>query len=150
MKITCDRELLLPAFQAAATVAPSRSPKPILTNVKLDVTDAGGMLMATDLEVGIRLSVPGLEVEQGGSVVLPVARFGSILRESSDDKLRIETTERGTTVRGDRSEFKLNSENPDEFPTVATFKEEKYHELPARLLKELIRRTIFATDTESS
>ncbi len=150
MKITCDREQLLPAFQAAATVAPSRSPKAILQNVKLEVTDSGGILMATDMEVGIRLQVPGLDVAQGGSVVLPVGRFGSILRESSDDKLRIETTERGTTVKGDRSEFKLNAENPDEFPSVAGFQEERYHELPARLLKELIRRTIFATDTESS
>jgi DNA polymerase-3 subunit beta len=150
MKITCDREQFLPAFQAAATVAPNRSPKAILQNVKLDVTDAGGILMATDQEVGIRLSVAGLEIAQGGSVVLPVGRFGSILRESSDDKLRIETTDRGTIVKGDRSEFKLNAENPDEFPTVATFNEEKYHEIPARLLKELIRRTIFATDVESS
>lgn len=150
MKITCDREQLWPAFQAAATVAPSRSPKPILQNVRLDVTEAGGILMATDMEVGIRLNVPGLEVSKPGSVVLPVARFGSILRESSDDKLKLETTDRGTTVKGDRSEFKLNAENPDEFPSVATFKEEKFHELPARLLKEFIRRTIFATDTESS
>jgi DNA polymerase-3 subunit beta len=150
MKISFDREQFLPAFQAAATVAPSRSPKPILQNVKLDVTESGGILMATDMEVGIRLSVPGLDVSKPGSVILPVARFGSILRESSDDKLRLETTERGTTVKGDRSEFKLNAENPEEFPSVATFKEEKYHELPARLLKEFIRRTIFATDNESS
>jgi DNA polymerase III subunit beta len=53
-------------------------------------------------------------------------------------------------VRGQRSEFKLPAENPEEFPAVADFNEEKYHELPARALRELIRRTIFATDNESS
>ena len=39
MKITCDREKLLAAFQTAAMVAPTRSPKPILQNVKLEVTE---------------------------------------------------------------------------------------------------------------
>ena len=35
MKVTCDRESLLAAFQTAAAVVPSRSPKPILQNIKL-------------------------------------------------------------------------------------------------------------------
>ena len=41
-------------------------------------------------------------------------------------------------------------QNPDEFPAVAAFDAEKCHRLPARLLRELLRRTVFATDTESS
>ena len=53
-------------------------------------------------------------------------------------------------MRGERSEFKLPAENPQEFPAVAEFNESAYHELSARLLRELIRRTIFATDNESS
>ena len=53
-------------------------------------------------------------------------------------------------MRGERSEFKLPAENPQEFPAVAEFNEKSYHELSARLLRELIRRTIFATDNESS
>ena len=150
MKITCDREHLLSAFQTAAMVAPSRSPKPILQNVKLEVTASGAMLMATDLEVGVRINVPGLEVDAPGNVILPVARFGNILRESSDEKLHIQADVEGVTVKGERSEFKLPGGNPDEFPSVVTFAEEKYHKLSARLFKELIRRTLFATDTESS
>lgn len=150
MKITCDREKLLAAFQTAATVAPSRSPKPILQNVKFEVSKESAILMATDMEVGIRIDVPGIDVTTPGSAVLPVARFGSILRENSDEKLLIEADSQGATVRGDRSEFNLPGENPDEFPTVTAFDEEKYHEIPARLFRELIRRTVFATDTESS
>ena len=150
MKITCDRESLLSAFQTAAMVAPSRSPKPILQNVKMVVSETGAILMATDMEIGIQIEVQGIQVDAAGSVIFPVARFGSILRESSDDKLLIEIDSQGVRVKGARSEFKLPSGNPDEFPSVATFKEEKYHRLTARLFKELIRRTIFATDTESS
>jgi DNA polymerase-3 subunit beta len=150
MKITCERDKILSAFQIAASVAPSRSPKPILQNVKLVVSENEAIFMATDMGLGIRIQVPGIQVELPGAAMLPVGRFGSILRESTDAKLSVEADAQGTTVRGDRSEFKLPAENPDEFPEVAAFEEEKYHELPARLLRELIRRTLFATDTESS
>jgi DNA polymerase-3 subunit beta len=150
MKITCDREKLLSSFQTTSAVVPARSPKPILQNIKLEVTGQGAMLMATDLEIGVRTEVAGVEVEVPGAAILPVSRFGSILRESTDDTLRIEADLQGTLVRGERSEFRLPAENPDEFPTVTAFSESKYHELPARLLRELIRRTVFATDAESS
>lgn len=150
MKFACERDKLLAAFQTAATVAPSRSPKPILQNVKLVANPEETTLLATDMEVAIRLEVPGIQVEASGTAVLPVARFGSILRESTDAKLMVEADEQGTVVRGERSEFRLPGENPDEFPEVASFTDESYHEVSARLLKELIRRTLFATDTESS
>lgn len=150
MKATCERERLLHGFQTTASVAPTRSPKPILQNVKLEVTAEGAMLSATDLEVGIRMEVPGFEVAAPGSAVLPISRFGPILRESSDDKLSLESDGRSTLVRGQRSEFRLPAENPDEFPAVSHFAEDKYHELPARFFREIVRRTAFATDNESS
>ena len=150
MKATCEREKLLHGFQTAASVAPTRSPKPILQNVKLEVTADCAMLSATDLEVGIRMEVPGFEVSAPGTVVLPISRFGPILRESTDEKLSLESDGRSTLVRGQRSEFRLPAENPDEFPAVSLFQEEKYHELPARFFREIVRRTAFATDNESS
>ena len=150
MKITCDREKLLSAFQTAATVAPTRSPKPILQNIKLEVSDSKAMLIATDLEVGIRIEVPGVQTEVPGSAILSTSRFGSILRESSDEQLHLEANKQGLTVRGERMEFKLLAEDPEEFPAVAAFTEKKFHEVPARLLREIIRRTLFATDSESS
>jgi DNA polymerase-3 subunit beta len=150
MKISCDREQLLQAFQTVGAVAPARSPKPILQNVKFDVTADGAWLTATDLEVGIRHAVQGIDVQAAGAVVLPVTRFGSILRESADETLHIESDGNGATIRGERSKFQLGAENPAEFPPVASFSETAYFEAPARLLRELIRRTVFATDNESS
>ena len=155
MKVTCEREPLLAAFQTAAAVVPARSPKPILQNIKLDVSDKsekGAILSATDLEIGIRIQVPGIQVQTPGSAILPLGRFGSILRESSDATLQLTSDGQSTSVKGERSQFKLPSENPQEFPAVAEFGEgeKSFHELPARLLREMIKRTIFATDSESS
>ena len=87
MKISCDREQLLHAFQ---TVAPSRRPaapsRSCRTSSSTSPAD-GATLMATDLEVGIRHAVAGVDVQAPGSFVLPVARFGSISARSTDQTL---------------------------------------------------------------
>jgi DNA polymerase-3 subunit beta len=117
------------------------------------VTAAGGKitLSATDMEVGIRLDLEqGIEIEAEGTTLLPVQRTMAILRESNDQKLSFETDQSGILVRGSRSKFRLPGSNPDEFPLVAGFDENKYHVLQTRLFREMIRRTVFATDAESS
>jgi DNA polymerase-3 subunit beta len=151
MKITCQRESLTNAFALAASIAPARSPKEILQNVK--VTAAGGKitLTATDMEVGIRLDLEeGVTVETEGTALLPVQRTMAILRENNDEVLEFETDESGIRVKGKRSKFKLPGSNPDEFPAVAGFDEDKYHVLPTRLFREMVKRTVFATDSDSS
>lgn len=149
MKIVCDRKQLSDAFATAAMVAPSRSPKAILQNVKLEAIEQGAQLMASDLEFSVRLNVPQVQVSRGGAIVLPVARFNSILRESTAEKLTIEANDRGIVVKADRSEFRFPTINADEFPSVPHFKDEKYHVVAAPLFRQIVQRTEFATDTES-
>jgi DNA polymerase-3 subunit beta len=151
MKITCQRDSLTSAFALAASIAPTRSPKEILQNVK--VTASGGKLTltATDMEVGIRLEMDeNIDIETEGTALLPVQRTMAILRESNDETLTLETDDSGIRVLGSHSKFRLPGSNPDEFPNVSGFDEEKYHVIPTRLLREMIRRTVFATDSETS
>ena len=98
MKVQCSREALSHAFQTASSVVPSRSPKPILQNVKFEASAAGGVLSATDLDVGIRMTVPGIEVDAPGTAVLPKERFGSILRESIDEVMAFKQRGGGAIV----------------------------------------------------
>lgn len=150
MKLDCEREKLLQAFQLASAAAPTRSPKPVLQNVKLEAIGERAELIGTDLELGVRVEVPGVTIEAPGKALLPLGRFGSILRETTDATLRLESDGLSTLVRGERSEFRLMAPDPAEFPSVESFGDEQYQELPARAFRELIRRTVFATDNESS
>ena len=148
MKVSFARERLASAFGHAAAVAPQRSPKAILQNVLLDASEAT-TLTATDLEIEIRLAVEDGEVQQAGRALLPVARFGAILRESLDDRLTITRDDRAVLVRGERSEFRFPAADPDEFPRVEADDDPETLELPARVFREMIRRTVFATDPTS-
>jgi DNA polymerase-3 subunit beta len=151
MKALCNREGLLAAFGMVSGVVPARSPKPILQNIKLVADgDEGSTLMATDLEVGIRHRVLGMKVEEPGAVILPTARFGSILRTSADPELAVEAGDDRLTVRGLRAEFSLPAEDATLYPEVPDFAATSYHVVAAADLRKLIRRTIFATDVEST
>ena len=150
MKISFDREKFWKVFQIAAAVAPPRSPKTILQNILLDVDKNTCVLMATDMEVGVRLQVEDVKVDSPGQAVIPVTRLSLILRESSDEELTLESTPEKTTITGAHSRFELAGQNPDEFPQVQTFEDQDYFEVSSKVLKELIRRTLFATDTDSS
>ena len=150
MKIIGNRDKLASAFQLAATIAQSKSPKEILHNVKIESTSDRSTLMATDSEAGIRIEVDGIEVLAEGKALFNVSRVGQILKESNDELLTIESDDNKILIKGQHSEFKLPSANPDEYPTVSGFEEERYHEVSARLFKEMVRRTSFATDTDST
>ncbi|QGJ70904.1 DNA polymerase III beta subunit [Planctomycetales bacterium 10988] len=150
MNLVGEREKLLSAFQMVSPVVPSRTTHPILQNIKLEADGDHGYLLASDSDISIRVKVDGLQVEEAGSVVLPTSRFGRILRESSDEQLKLKTEEKTTLIKGSRSEFRLPGEDPQEFPTIAPFAETRYHEIPAKNFREMIRRTVFATETESS
>src|SRR6516225_857015 len=149
MKAVCNREGFLSACQLAAVAVASRDVKPILKNLKAIVEPDRCTLMATDLELGIRLEVRGVQIEEPGEAILPAARLTAILRESPDEEVHLEASPDACVVRGQFNEFEMPSEEPADFPDVPPFTGDKYHELAAGQLREMIRRTIFAVAAEN-
>lgn len=151
MKALCHRDGLASALAMVSGVVPTRSPKATLQNVKLIASESSGStLFATDLEVSIRHRVLGVKIDQPGSVILPTQHFQQILRTSTDDELAIEVAGDHLVVRGQRSQFKLPTEDPDAYPDVLDFQAESYFVVSSADLRAGIRRTAFATDVEST
>jgi DNA polymerase III subunit beta len=151
MKIRCPKESLLAAVQTAAAVVPARSTKPVLTNIRFEATSNGAFISATDLELGIRVDLSGVETLAEGAVLLPSGRLGAILRESPAGTLfEIHSDGTAAVVKAPRSEFRLPVEDPLEFPAVGSFPDGPCFEVSTPLMRELVRRTVFATDNESS
>jgi len=150
MKIRFEREKLLQALQTAAAVVPTRTPKPVLENARLDCKDGECVLQATDLEVGLRCELDGVETEVPGEALLPVRLVMQTLRESREEKLQLESM--GTTVLllGSRSEFQFPTPDPLEYPEVPRFSAEAYHQVASRLFRQMIVRTAFAADPQST
>ena len=150
MKISCEREKFSQAFQLTASVAATKDVKPVLQNVKASITKKSVLLQATDTEIGIRLHLEGCENLEKGEVVLPTKMFKKMLQESNESKLLFETEQEKIHVSGAKGRmYSFPTQPADEFPDVEEFNETSYHEVTVKVLREVIRRTIFAIETEN-
>lgn len=150
MKLTCNCAALANAFQTVSGVVPSRTPKEILKNVKLEVSENEIALIGTDSEVGIRYVVTEVDTAEPGEVLLPTSRIVAILRELREESVVLESTGDTIRIKSGHSEFELPLEDPAEFPSIADFNAENYLVVEAPVIREMIRRTVFATDSEST
>lgn len=150
MKVIVDRGVLVEALNLVAGVVNIRTPKPVLTCVKL--TAKGGVLTmaATDLEAALRLSIQQVEVREEGETLVPADKFSAIVRESTDPTITLDGAADATHIRGADSHFKIFGYNVDEFPPIPAFEGDADFQIPAGHLNELISKTIFATARETS
>lgn len=153
MRVLIDRSQMLRDFGAVAGVAPSRSPRPVMQRVKLEVGMAGSpaMLMATDGELAVTIKALGVKVDSPGAVLLPPDRFAPILRScAGDDELAIEVDGSVTHIRGRASAFKLPGEDAGLFPDPPRDDAGPGWSVDPGELGRAIRRTIGCTDPDST
>ena len=150
MKVICNRGALLEALTVAGNAVASRTPKPVLTCVKVTAENDRLTIAATDLEVSIRYSDSQVQIEQAGEALLPAGHFRDIVRESVDDTLSIEIDKDTAHVKGQDSHFKIFTQPTSEFPPVPDFEGEADFEIAGGQLKQLIGQTLFAAAKEST
>jgi len=154
MKIVVKPKDFLSKFRLAASVTASTDSQPILKWVKMTAdNETGSLLQATDGDVAIWLRAD-CNIDKGGTMLLPAKRMAQILAMTSEEQLTIKYTESECTenellISGDREHYAISTFLPDEFPDIDELKATAYHEIPANALREMIRRTIFATDAEN-
>ena len=151
MKVEVNVAKFAAAYGTVAAIAPTRSPKEVLQNVKLVVDENELVLQATDMEFAARVALDdGYSVLTTGTVLLPVRWVSNVLRETTDELLTLECEDSVLHLTGLNSSFKLPTMNPDEFPNVERFDAEAFHRAEARSFAAAIKRTVFAADVETS
>jgi DNA polymerase III subunit beta len=159
----CARESFLEAAHAAAVAVPKKTPKPALEYLLLVAGgDEPAEVHATNLEVGIRVRVPGISVARPIRVLLPKDRVIQILQSAPDedvaldvrpdDEVQAEVETAGNAPRfrlsGERWKYDLESPPASDFPEVPAFEATAYHAVEAANLRRAIDRTVFATSHE--
>jgi DNA polymerase III subunit beta len=150
MKLTVPTHVLLDAVGHAASVAATKSPKPILECVALRADPTTGLgLEATDLDVGVRLHVADAEVSEGGGLAVPAARLLSVLREVEDETVTVVGADGAVRVDSGGSHFRIRSEDLEGFADLPRFPKAVAVTVPGGPLRAMIRRTVFATAKEA-
>lgn len=148
MKAICTQSVLSASFGLAFLGTKTQSPKPILRNVKMEAQGNEIVLYSTDMESGIRTSFQCDQIVEPGCVILP-PKVGDVLRDSREELLTIESDGNKVVISGD-GRFSFTTEDAEEFPGTPSFDETNYIITKARYLKEAVKRTQFATETDNT
>ena len=148
MKFTCNRKALSEAFQLVCGVIETKSTKPVLKTVKVEAKEGTVKLAATDLTVGAVVVVGGVVVEDPGVILVYGEDANNVLRESRDETVEWSLDGTSCRMRGADSDFRVPTENTEEFPTVPEFKGEPTVEVARGDLDTMIKRTSFAISME--
>ncbi len=148
MNLATPREPFLQHLQFAAAVCPTRSTRPILKDVLIGVDGQRVEIASTDGEVSVRQSYEAEGVSGDGQAALPAATLLSAVRSIASDSLKIEQKDQLHEVTGEKAFFRLNGDDPEMFPNLATMEPEAGVELPLSQFVHLCNRTMFAAAKE--
>lgn len=150
MKVLCNREKLREGLAVANNVIPTKSTKPVLSNVCLVATEDYLELVGTDLDVAVRYRIDDVKVAEPGTAVIPARVSLDFVRDLSGDTLTIDTSSSkgNCLITSGADSCELVTTDPDEFPVVSHFDEQGSLSLQAGTFTTLVNRTAFAAARE--
>ncbi len=150
MKIVCEKEKILKAINSVTKAVASKTTMPILEGILIQTNDKEVKLTTYDLEIGIEYIIDADVLEQGATVVNAIM-FSEIIRKLPDTEINISLNEKNLLViECDGSLYKLATMNPEEFPELPQINVENSIDIEQNVLKEMIRKTIFAVSNEEN
>jgi len=150
MKIVCEKEKLLKGINSVVRGVPTRTTMPILEGILIQTNDNELKLTSYDLELGIEYTME-CDVKEEGNTVVNSIMFSEIIRKLPDTEISIEVNENNLLViECEGSLYKLSTMNPDEFPELPKIVVENSIETEQTVLKNMIRKTIFAVSIEEN
>ncbi len=150
MKIVCEKEKLLKGINSVVKAVANKTTMPILEGILIQTNDNEIKLTTYDLEIGIEY-VMNCTIQEQGSAVVNATMFSEIIRKLPDTDILIYMNENNLLViECEGSLYKLATMNPDEFPELPKIEVEYSIKLEQNILKNMIRKTIFAVSTEEN
>jgi len=150
MKIVCEKENIIKALNSVTKAVASKPNNPILEGILIQTNNKEVKLTTYDLEIGIEYII-NCEVIEEGAIVINATMFSEIIRKLPNTEITIYVNENNLLViECEGSLYKLATMNPNEFPELPQINIENSIQIEQNILKEMIRRTIFAVSTEEN
>ena len=150
MNLVCEKEKILKGINSVINGVSSKTTMPILEGILLKTNDNELILTTYDLEIGIEYTLEAKIIEQGNTVV-NATMFSEIIRKLPSKEIKISVNEnRLLEIECEGSLYKLATMNPDEFPELPKINIDNSIEIEQTILKNMIRKTIFAVSTEEN
>ena len=142
MKLTLPTPDLLAQLQTISRVASTRSAVQALAGVMISApSDGKAELLATDMEIGLRIPVQA-EITNAGNVVLPARLLLDVVRSLPAQELTLELrgAEQDVELKSGAATFHLRTLRAEDFPTLPTPSADTRLTLPAEASTQTISR----------
>ena len=150
MKIVCEKEKLLKGINSVINGVASKTTMPVLEGILIQTNDKEVKLTTYDLEIGIEYIIE-CDVQQQGNTVVNAIMFSEIIRKLPNTEITITINDNNLLViECEGSLYKLATMNPDEFPELPKINIDNSIEIEQNLLKNMVRKTIFAVSNEEN
>lgn len=144
MKIICNTSILAEAAMNVQKAVMTKTAMPILEGILFTTTDHGLKLTGYDLEIGIETVIEADIIEEG-SVILNAKTFCDIIRHIPYDKVIFETDDKlQCKIYCGDIEYYMSGINPKDYPELPVIVNGKDIEVSQKVLKDMIKKTIFS------
>lgn len=157
MKFTINRATFINKLNDVLRAISSKTTIPILTGIKLVVSDEYVTLTGSDADITIESVLSNadekmeLEVASAGSIVLPARFFSEIIKKLPDKQVTIEVTDGfQTQITSGTASFTINGQDANNYPHLPEIDSENTISLAGDVLKEVIGQTVLAVSTQES
>ena len=149
MKFSCYKSDLAEALAVVIKAVAIKPQTPILSGIFIKA--AGGLveLQSNNFSTGIIARIPA-NVEADGEIAVSGKRLFEFARNMPDDTITFSKDGNKLSVTSGGATVELLTMTPADFPQVKTIDTDKNFKLKSHVLKDLIRRTVFAAGKDDS
>lgn len=147
MKIVCETSVLSSACQNIQRSVSNKGTIAALECILVDATNDGVSLTGYDLEIGSETKISAF-VEEKGRVAINARHLCDILRLLPESKVSIETDEKDMCrIKSGEAEYSIIGTPADSYPDLPSVEGEIPINVRQSVLKDMIRKTIYAVAT---
>ncbi|WP_461226709.1 DNA polymerase III subunit beta [Lacticaseibacillus suihuaensis] len=157
MKFTITRSTFIKTLNDVSRAITSKTTIPILTGLKLVLSDEALVLTGSDADISIESRIDAtaetndLQIESTGSIVLPARFFTDIVKRLPEQTMTLDVQDNfQTVITSGSSEFTINGLDANNYPHLPEIVSDHPLVLDAAVLKELIGQTVIAVSNQES
>jgi DNA polymerase-3 subunit beta len=122
---------------------------PILGNVLIEATSGTVSLTTTNLDMSIRCRIKA-QVEETGSITLPVRKLAAIVSDLPSLEVQVEATNQQARLISGTATFRIMGIPSEEFPPLPTFADKHSFVIAQEDLQAMLRNVSYAQSTDES
>ncbi len=143
MKIIVSKEEILAKLSNIQNIVEKRNTMPILSHFLLDAGRQASFITATDLDTALKEPLR-IKVEKEGKICIPARKMFEIVREVEGELACESIDEQWLRLKAGASNFRLACLPSKEFPTWPGMEDMEEIQVPAKVLSEVIEKTVYA------